>query len=120
MLKELVHKIEHQSIVVLFITLLAGVVLLRSDPGLSTAAGIMGVVLLASAVLYTFVSFFSNHYRESYRDLITEYKSQIRTLKSMQKFTQKSYESTITNREDSRMAGRYRSLADTDDATHGD
>jgi len=60
MWKELVKKIELQSILVLFITLLFGWLLLGKDNSLSTPAGILGSISITIGVLYTFGSFFSN------------------------------------------------------------
>ncbi|MDD4062275.1 MAG: hypothetical protein PHV25_00645 [Candidatus Pacebacteria bacterium] len=57
---ELVKKIELQSVLVLFLTLLFGFLLLNKDNSLSSPAGILGSISIGMGLLYTFGSFFSN------------------------------------------------------------
>lgn len=88
MWEELIKRIELQSVLVLFITLSAGYFLLNLDNTFTTPAGILGSVLICFGVLFTFGSFFSNQIRESYKDVITEYKSTISTLRTSHKEAQ--------------------------------
>lgn len=107
MLKELVKKIELQSIVVLLLTLLAGYFLLKIDNSFTTPAGILGTVSISFGILYTFGSFFSNQIRESYKDVILEYKATIATLRSTHKDIQKSYKDTLDTTQESKKIGEY-------------
>ncbi len=97
MWKELIKKIELQSVLVLLITLLFGYLLLSKDNSLSTPAGILGSVTIGLGILYTFGSFFSNQIRESYKDVISEYKATISTLRSSTKDVAKLYQETYTS-----------------------
>ena len=99
MLKELINKIELQSIIVLLLTLLAGYFLLKIDNSFKTPAGILGTISIAFGILYTFGSFFSNQIRESYKDVISEYKATISTLRSSHKDIQKSYQDTLNSKQ---------------------
>lgn len=97
MWKELVKKIELQSILVLFITLSFGCGLLLKYNNISTPAGILGSVSIIIGLLYTFGSFFTNQTRESYKDVIIEYKSIIATLKIASKHVQGQYKETMSD-----------------------
>lgn len=108
MWSELIKKIELQSILVLFFTLLFGCLLLNSDNSLSTPAGILGSISIGFGILYTFGSFFSNQIKESYKDVINEYKSTISTLRSSYKDAQNYYKDTLTNSEKNKTFGEYR------------
>ena len=79
MLGDLIKKIELQSVLVLFLTLLFGFLLLNKDNSLSSPAGILGSISIGMGLLYTFGSFFSNQIKESYKDVISEYKNTIFT-----------------------------------------
>ena len=97
MWQELVKKIELQSIIVLFITLLFGTTLLYKYNNISTPAGVLGSVSIIIGLLYTFGSFVSNQTRENYKDVITEYKSIIANLKSTSKHVQGQYKQTMSD-----------------------
>lgn len=57
-------------------------------------------------LLYTFGSFFSNQIKESYKDVISEYKNTISTLRSSHKDIQKSYQDTLSNTSKERTIGK--------------
>lgn len=97
MWKELVKKIELQSILVLFITLAFGCGLLLKNNSVSTPAGILGSISIIIGLLYTFGSFFTNQTRENYKDVINEYKSIIATLKIASKHVQGQYKETMSD-----------------------
>lgn len=97
-LVELVKKIELQSILVLTITLIFGYLLLKNNNNFSTPAGILGSISIAIGLLYTFGSFFSNQIRESYKDVISEYKAMITTLKSSSNFNQRQLKETLADK----------------------
>ena len=105
---ELVRKIELQSVLVLFIALLFGFLLLNKDNSLSTPAGILGSISIGFGILYTFGSFFSNQIKESYKDVIREYKSTISILRSSNKDAQNYYKDTLTGSEKNKTVGEYR------------
>jgi acyl-coenzyme A synthetase/AMP-(fatty) acid ligase len=105
--KEIIKKIELQSVLVLLITLLFGCILLYKDNSLNTPAGILGSISIGFGVLYTFGSFFANQIKESYKDVISEYKAHITTLKSGQKFLEDHYQKTISNKEGREQVGDY-------------
>jgi hypothetical protein len=88
---ELIKKVELQSILVLFITLGAGCFLIYLDNSLNTPSGILGSLSIVVGILYTYGSFYSNQIRESYKDVISEYKSAINTLRSSTKDMQEMY-----------------------------
>jgi hypothetical protein len=111
MLKELVKKIELQSILVLLLTLLAGYFLLKIDNSFKTPAGILGTVSIGFGILYTFGSFFSNQIRESYKDVILEYKATISTLRSSHKDIQKSYQDNMNIQKETQ-TGEYSPTTD--------
>lgn len=94
---ELVKKIELQSILVLFITLAFGAGLLYKYNNISTPAGILGCISVIIGLLYTFGSFFTNQTRESYKDVISEYKAMIASLKSASKHVQGQYKQTLND-----------------------
>ena len=95
---ELVKKIELQSILVLAITLACGSYLLSTSNDFATPRGILGTVSIAVGLLYTLISFFSNNIKESYKDVIAEYKNTIASLRSASKDIQKSYQDTISSK----------------------
>lgn len=105
MWSELVKKIELQSVLVLFLTLLFGFLLLDKDNSLSSPAGILGSVSIGMGLLYTFGSFFSNQIKESYKDVIAEYKNTISTLRTSHKDIEKSYQNTLSNQIKERTIG---------------
>lgn len=118
MWKELIKKIELQSVLVLFITLLFGFLLLNKDDNLSTPAGILGSISIVIGLLYTFGSFFSNQIKESYRDVIAEYKSTIISLRSVNKDIRQSYKDDRSfSRTDNKNVGSYRTTSEADAGT---
>ena len=116
-LKDLVRKIELQSILVLLITLLFGCILLYIDNSLSSPAGILGSISIFFGILYTFGSFFSNQIKESYKDVIVEYKSTISTLKSSHREIQKYYKETLSDQQINKKVGDYELLEEVDNVT---
>lgn len=115
---ELIKKIELQSILVLFLTLLFGFLLLNKDNSLSSPVGILGSVSIGMGLLYTFGSFFSNQIKESYKDVIAEYKNTISTLRSSHKDIQKSYQDTLSSQNKERTIGEgYRTIGETEVGT---
>ena len=119
MWQELVKKIELQSVLVLFLTLLFGLLLLNKDNSLSSPAGILGSVSIGMGLLYTFGSFFSNQIKESYKDVISEYKNTISTLRSSHKDIQKSYQDTLsgTTKDKTIGGGTYQAVSETEVGT---
>jgi len=81
--------------------------MLRINNSLSTPAGILGSISIAFGILYTFGSFFSNQIKESYKDVISEYKSTITDLRSSSKFISDSYKEAITKGSSEKMIGDY-------------
>jgi len=116
---ELVEKIELQSILVLFITLTIGCFLLKIDNSFSTPAGILGSISIGFGILYTFGSFFSNQIRESYKDVISEYKSTIATLRTSHKDIEKSYQGLSTTTS-SQKIGEYEAITPPTSGTQSD
>ena len=115
---ELVKKIELQSVLVLFLTLLFGFLLLDKDNSLSSPAGILGSVSIGMGLLYTFGSFFSNQIKESYKDVIAEYKNTISTLRTSHKDIQKSYQDTLFSQSKERTIGEsYLTIGETEIGT---
>jgi hypothetical protein len=119
MWQELIKKIELQSVLVLFLTLLFGWLLLNKDNSLSSPAGILGSVSIGMGLLYTFGSFFSNQIKESYKDVISEYKNTISTLRSSHKDIQKSYQDTLSGTANNRTigVGTYQTVSETEIGT---
>jgi hypothetical protein len=72
---ELVKKIELQSIIVLFAMIFAGVGLFIFKDPFPSPTSILGICLIGFGIVYSFASFFTNNLRESYKDIIAEYKS---------------------------------------------
>jgi len=107
MIRELIKKIELQSVLVLFITLLFGFLLLRLDNSFATPAGILGTISIGFGILYTFGAFFSNQIRESYKDVISEYKATINTLRSSHRKIEESYEKLTNQTREGRQIGDY-------------
>jgi hypothetical protein len=81
----LIKKIELQSVLVLFITLFFGYKLLGYDNSLKSPAGILGSLSIGIGILYTLFSFFSNQIKESYKDVINEYKTTLSTTRTSHK-----------------------------------
>lgn len=119
MWRELIKKIELQSILVLFITLLFGFLLLNKDNSLTTPAGILGSISIAFGILYTFGSFFSNQIKESYKDVIAEYKATIATFRAGQKFLESHYQETISSQE-KKQTGDYQTTGESEMGTKKD
>lgn len=115
--EELIKKIELQSILVLIATLFFGYLLLCRDNSLASPAGILGSASIGLGVLYTFGSFFSNQIRESYKDVIAEYKNTISTLRSSHKDIQKSYQDSLSSRSKERAFGSYQTIGETEGGT---
>ena len=119
MWKELIKKIELQSVLVLFITLLFGFLLLNIDNSFTKPAGILGCISIAIGLLYTFGSFFSNQIKESYKDVIAEYKNTITTLRTSHKDIEQSYRDTISNQFKVKTIGEsYQTLSETENRTY--
>jgi len=119
MLVEIVKKIELQSVLVLFLTLLFGCWLLNKDNSLSTPAGILGSISIGIGLLYTFGSFFSNQIKESYKDVIAEYKNTISTMRSSHKDIQKSYQDTFSSQGKERSIGEsYQTIGQNEVGTN--
>lgn len=115
MIQELIKKIELQSILVLFITLGTGAILLKTDNSWTSPAGLLGAISIGFGILYTFGSFFANQIKESYKDVIDEYKSTISVLKSSHKHIQKTYLERAGAPVNKRASGAYQ--ADETDTT---
>ena len=119
MWQELIKKIELQSVLVLLITLVAGCWLLDGINNLSTPRGILGTISISVGLIYTIISFFSNQIRESYKDVIGEYKNTIGTLRSSHKDIQKSYQETISSKDKDRdIGGSYQTVGESEVGTH--
>lgn len=115
---ELVKKIELQSVLVLFLTLLFGFLLLNKDNSLSSPAGTLGSVSIGMGLLYTFGSFFSNQIKESYKDVIAEYKNTISTLRTSHKDIRKSYQDTLSSQSREGAIGEsYQKIGETEIGT---
>lgn len=118
MWQEFVKKIELQSVLVLFLTLLFGFLLLSKDNSLSSPAGILGSVSITMGFLYTFGSFFSNQIKESYKDVISEYKNTISTLRSGHRDIEKFYQGTLSGASKERTIGEnYQIIGTTEIGT---
>lgn len=119
MWQELIKKIELQSVLVLFITLSAGCWLLNGANNFTSPRGILGTISISVGLLYTIISFFSNQIRESYKDVISEYKNTIGTLRSSHKDIQKSYQETISSQgKDRAIGGSYKTVTETEVGTN--
>ena len=119
MWQELVKKIELQSVLVLFITLSAGCWLLSGANDFTSPRGILGTISISVGLLYTIISFFSNQIRESYKDVIGEYKNTITTLRSSHKDIEKYYQGAISNQEKGGViGGSYKAVNETESGTH--
>ncbi len=119
MWKELIKKIELQSVVVLFITILAGVLLLYKDNSFSGPAGYAGCILIGIGLLYTFTSFFSNQIKESYKDVIDEYKNTITALRASSEYIQQSYQDTLSSQSKEKTIGEsYQTVGENEVETH--
>lgn len=116
-IKELIKKIELQSILVLFITCLLGYLLLKDNNNFNTPAGILGSVSIIIGLLYTLISFFSNQIRESYENVIRVYQDTIKTMNANYGAMQKSFKKAMTNSGSTGVAGGYKSLKDDQDGT---
>lgn len=114
---DLIKKIELQSVLVLFITLIAGCWLLKEANDFSSPRGILGTISISVGLLYTIISFFSNQIRESYKDVIAEYKNTISTLRTSSKDIIKSYQDTVTNQAQAKTVGSYQTLSEADSGT---
>lgn len=114
MWQELVKKIELQSVLVLFLTLLFGFLLLNKNNSLFNPAGVLGSVSIAMGLLYTFCSFFSNQIKENYKDVISEYKNTISIVQSSNKDIRQSYQETLSSNNKERMIGdSYQTVGST-------
>ncbi|MFA6227188.1 MAG: hypothetical protein WC631_01755 [Candidatus Paceibacterota bacterium] len=118
MWQELIKKIELQSILVLFITLLAGCWLLNGANNFTSPRGILGTISISVGLLYTIISFFSNQIRESYKDVISEYKSTIGTLRSSSKDIEKSYQALSSQGKDRVIGGNYQTISEAEVGTN--
>lgn len=117
LLEELIKKIELQSILVLAITLVVGLLLLNKDNSLNTPAGILGSFSIAAGLLYTLASFYSNQVKENYSHLISEYKTMISSLKTSQKHIEKSYQGLTEEFKTKSEFGGYQPLNDQQTGT---
>lgn len=111
MWKELIKKIELQSILVLIITVGTGCFLFKIDKIPSSNTRIIGCIIICIGVLYSFVSFFTLNLRENYKDIISEYKSTIRVMRASYRVMQKEYESTLkftTESQNLKIPGNYK------------
>ena len=95
MWKELIKKVELQSILVFIVTLSFGYSLFKIDKTFSSATGILGSIIISFGAIYTFVSFFTINIRESYKDVISEYKSTIETMRLNYEAMHKGYKETL-------------------------
>jgi hypothetical protein len=121
MWKELIKKIELQSVLVLFVTLLFGVALLYKDNSFTKPAGILGCISIGFGLLYTFGSFFSNQIKESYKDIISEYKNTIATLRTSHKGIEQSYQDTLSSQSKVKTIGEsYQAVDEAEVGTHND
>ena len=74
MWKELIKKVELQSIIVLLITLGSGCYLFSIDNKYYPVTGYLGGGLIFLGMLYTVGSFYSNQLKENYNDAISALK----------------------------------------------
>lgn len=119
MWQELVKKIELQSVLVLCITLFAGCWLLSGVNNFTSPRGILGTISISVGLIYTIISFFSNQIRESYKDVISEYKNTIATLRSSHKDIERYYKGAISGQEKSGViGGNYKAINETESGTH--
>lgn len=101
-LKILAQKVELQSILVLLITLGFGYVLVKLDTQLESAVGLLGCVSIAVGLLYTVISFFSIQIKESYKDVILEYKNALAAAHSSHKKIQDFYQTLAADHGETR------------------
>ena len=118
MWQELIKKIELQSVLVLFVTLVAGCWLLNEANNFTSPRGILGTISISVGLLYTIISFFSNQIRESYKDVISEYKGTIGTLRSSSKDIEKSYQALSNQSKDRAIGGNYQTISETEVGTN--
>lgn len=118
MWNELIKKIELQSILVLFLTLLFGFLLLDQSNSFSTPTGVLGTISISVGLLYTVISFFSNQIRESYKDVIAEYKIMALNLKSSNKYIQDQYKRTLSDTD--KTFGEYHTVQSQEITTEKD
>ncbi|MFA6038085.1 MAG: hypothetical protein WC748_08220 [Legionellales bacterium] len=126
-LKILAQKVELQSILVLLITLGFGYLLVSLDTKLESAVGVLGCLSIAVGLLYTVISFFSIQIKESYKDVILEYRNALAAAHSSHKVIQDSYAKTLAsdhgetrnNSSGSSIGEAYRPSNDTSSRTLG-
>lgn len=118
--KELIKKIELQSILVLFITLLFGYLLLNIDNNINTPAGLLGSICIFVGIIYTIASFFSNQMNEIYSNAINVYESAILALKSGHKEAQKYMKNTVSDARTNNKIGGYQKAGGSETGTQND
>ncbi len=120
MWEEVIKKIEFQSIIVLLITLGMGTILINISNSFYTPAGILGTICIGLGILYTFGSFFTNQIRESYKDVILEYKTTITTLRASHKDIRETYKSNIEgNGETKKVGSKYQTINNSTNTENG-
>ena len=92
-LTTLIKKIELQSILILVITLGIGHSLIILD---NAVIQWLGIACIIFGLLYTYASFFTNNMRESYKDIISEYRATIASLRENYSAVSATYQ-TVTN-----------------------
>lgn len=95
--KELIEKIELQSIIVLIITFVIGYLLIIYNGTFSSIIKTLGFITIGFGVLYSFVSFFTINLRENYKDIILEYKTSNKELRSNFRAINKIYKESLKN-----------------------
>jgi hypothetical protein len=110
-LKTFLEKIQLQSVLIILIILYFGVQLLKLNNSIITPAGILGAILIVAGGVAGVSAVAVTQTRESYSDVIAQYKHVISTLKSSNKYTQETLKDTISTTEQ-RKVGNYTILGD--------
>lgn len=119
---ELIKKIELQSIIVLFGMIIAGITLFLIKDPFPSPTSVLGISLIGFGIIYSFASFFTNNLRESYKDIIIEYKALNTELTKNYRAISDSYNKQITSIQGSTNQGAistspYKQLADEQAST---
>lgn len=102
---ELIKKVELQSIIVLFAMILAGGGLFIFKDPFPSPTSVLGICLIGFGIVYSFASFFTNNLRESYKDIINEYKALNSELSKNYRAISDTYKNQITSIQSSETTG---------------
>lgn len=103
LIKEFLVKINLTSVLLVLMFIAASVLTLKFDQNISSLPGIISICSFIMACLITMITIVGIISKEMYEPIIKNYQNQISDLKSNHRHVEKSYQETLSNKQNNKL-----------------